>query len=220
MKKRLLKQMRGIILLNLIIVLCSVFVFGYGFDKSINYELINIKSKTPNNTPRAYNVNNYNSNVVNNTTSNYLPPASPYLPNSNITGNTPATNNSTDNNKPAGNANIFEGGNAPAGFKRESTDNNAREERARNSQPAEANNNTDVSILNAVGSFLNGIIGIIFWVTMLVPKIILLALVALISAIITGGKSLFAMPDVIFFNKVEISTWFRILYLVAVGLLF
>ena len=244
MKKRLLKQMRGIILLNLIIVLCSVFVFGYGFNKSINYELINIKSKTPNNTPRAYNVNNYNSNVVNNTTSNYLPPVSPYLPNSNITGNTPATNNSTDNNKPAGNANIFEGGNAPAGFKRESTDNNAREERARNSQPAEANNNTDVSILNAVGSFLNGIIGIIFWVIMLVPKIILLALVALISAIITGGKSLFAMPDVIFFNKVEItnlmmfispvvsektgttefvvavSTWFRIFYLVAVGLLF
>ena len=245
MKKRLLKQMRGIILLNLIIVLCSVFVFGYGFNKSINYELINIKSKTPNNTPRAYNVNNIN-DVVNHTNSNYLPPAtSPYLPNSNITGNPPATNNSTDNNnKPAGNANIFEGGNAPAGFKRELTDNNAREERARNSQPAEANNNTDVSILNAVGSFLNGIIGIIFWVIMLVPKIILLALVALISAIITGGKSLFAMPDVIFFNKVEItnlmmfispvvsektgttefvvavSTWFRIFYLVAVGLLF
>ena len=197
--------MKGIILLNVIIVLCSVLVFGYGFNKSINYELINIKSKTPNNTPRAYNINNNNINRVNNnnTTSNYLPPASPYLPNSNITGNTPATNNSTDNNnKPAGNANIFEGGNAPAGFKRESTDNNAREERARNSQPAEANSNTDVSILNAVGSFLNGIIGIIFWVTMLVPKIILLALVALISAIITGGKSLFAMPDVIFFNKV------------------
>lgn len=248
MKKRLFKKMKGIILLNVIIVLCSVLVFGYGFNKSINYELINIKSKTPNNTPRAYNINNNNINRVNNnnnnTTSNYLPPASPYLPNSNITGNTPATNNSTDNNKPAGNANIFEGGNAPAGFKRESTDNNAREERARNSQPAEANSNTDVSILNAVGSFLNGIIGIIFWVTMLVPKIILLALVALISAIITGGKSLFAMPDVIFFNKVEItnlmmfispvvsektgttefvvavSTWFRIFYLVAVGLLF